>query len=148
MQQIPTAVLSSRPFQFFWLGADQWRSAMVSIGTKALARLEVINYHQQGHKCTYDAGRVLVQLNHDTKIELSPDLKRKEDFDALLAANMHLSLKYPNGIPMHSFGDRPTLYRRSGWRLWLPITCNCYYAPDWDAISSQAEAFNLGAISA
>lgn len=143
--QIPQTTLdTAKPF---FLAADFWANSMAWIGSKAFARLEVLSYHWQGHSLDYDSGRVVVGLPGGSVV-LYPDLVQRKDFDRLLECNRHLAHRYMDGLPLTTFNERPTLYRRSGFRLWLPITCNVYYSPAWEGISSQAEAFDLGAVTA
>lgn len=147
---LPTPINAAKPF---FIAKDYWQSAMQTIGAKAYDRLQVIHYSWQGFTTAYDEGRVLVSRPSDgvsegSVIVLHPDFKRREDYDELLQKNMHLAAKYPNLIPLHTYSDRPTLYRRSGFRWLPPITCNCYYSPDWNDIADQGQAFDLGAISA
>jgi hypothetical protein len=127
--------------------AGFWLRSMQSIGDKACNRLHALNYYWGGADVQWSDGAVLV-TGEDGLLILKADLKAKADFDALMAANEHLRSQYPNGIPITPYSHDSTLYRRTGFRLAVPITCNVYYSSECARWRGGLGAIDLGAVSA
>jgi hypothetical protein len=127
--------------------AGFWLKSMQSVGDKATCRLHALNYYWGGADVQWSDGAVLV-TGDDGVLVLKTDLKARADFDALLAANEHLRAQYPQGLFITPYSHDSTLYRRAGFRLAVPITCNVYYSDNWFKLADEGQAIDLGAVSA
>jgi hypothetical protein len=96
----------------------------------------------------YKDGVVTVQRGDQPEYVLLTDLKRLEDYHALLRAADEVAPHLPQDWQPVSLSDRHTWYRRppGGFRIAWPITCNVYYCPDGEW--GRYPAIDLGAVSA
>lgn len=121
------------------------RKVLEQIGVKAYARLETIKFHWEGAELQYRDGLVAVKKPHEDEFPLYTDLKRYEDFGLMISNAEMVKNQLPDHWEPVKLLDRETWYRRSGFRLVLPVTCNVYFAPNGE----WSRGFlDLGAISA
>ena len=136
---------NSKPF---FVPMRIWRiytEAEKSIGAKAFARIEAIKYHFEGRGLEWSNGNVLV-MGGDSPVTLNTDLKRQEDFHVMLELATQVQGRIAADWDLAVLSDRPTWYRRTGWRVAMPLTCTVLFAPNGEW--SRDAWLDLGAISA
>lgn len=128
---------------------EMWRQSMATISAKAANRLEAVQYHLAGfpvYWVSWESGRAVVRLIDAPPLMLDCDFKRPADMDAVLDRAKAIAHELPREWAIRPLTEYPDWYRRHGFRIAYPLTCNVLYCPagQWGGIP----AIDLGAISA